>query len=58
MGLEKGQSDVIVVYPAGLQNSTRKSYSWSEAENMVFIDALLQEVTENFCIQKNKIFVV
>lgn len=55
MGLER-QKDFIVAYPAGLPN--RKAFSWSENENITFMDALVQKLTDTSCIEKNQIFIV
>lgn len=58
MGLQKGQSDTIVAYPAALRASSGNSFSWSEKENMTFIDAILQQVSNNYCINRNQIYIV
>ena len=58
MGLDKWQSDFIVVYPAALPASSGSGYSWSEKENMVFIDAIIQHITENYCVNRNNIYAV
>lgn len=57
MKLEK-QSDVIVAYPAGLASSTGRSFSWSEKENMTFIDAILEQVSDNYCINRDKVYAI
>lgn len=57
MGLGK-QSDFIVAYPAGLPSSSGSSFSWSEKENMTFIDAILKQVSDNYCINRNEIYAI
>lgn len=57
MKLEK-QSDFIVAYPAGLSSSSGKSFSWSEKENMTFVDAILEQVSDNYCINRDKVYAV
>lgn len=57
MKLEK-QSDVIVAYPAGLASSTGRSFSWSEKENMTFVDAILEQVSDNYCINRDKVYTI
>ena len=58
MGLQKGQSDTIVAYPAALRASSGNSFSWSEKENMIFIDAILRQVSENYCINRNHVYAI
>ena len=58
MGLQKGQSDTIVAYPAALRASSGNSFSWSEKENMTFIDAILRQVSDNYCINRNQVYAV
>jgi predicted peptidase len=55
MGIED-QNDFLVVYPAGLSNG--KAFSWSEGENITFMDALVQKVSDTTCIERNQIFIV
>ncbi len=57
MKLEK-QSDFIIAYPAGLSSSSGKSFSWSEKENMTFIDAILEQVSDNYCINRDKVYAI
>lgn len=57
MKLEK-QSDFIVAYPAGLASSSGRSFSWSEKENMTFVDAILKQVSENYCINRDKVYAI
>lgn len=57
MKLEK-QSDFIVAYPAGLSSSSGKSFSWSEKENIAFVDAILEQVSDNYCINRDKVYAI
>ena len=57
MGLGR-QSDFIVVYPGGLSSSSGSSFSWSEKENMTFIDAVLKQVSDNYCVNRNEIYAI
>lgn len=57
MGLGK-QSDFFIVYPAGLPSSSGSSFSWSEKENMTFIDAILKQVSDNYCVNRNEIYAI
>ncbi len=58
MGLQKGQSDTIVAYPAALRASSGNSFSWSEKENMTFIDAIMRHISDNYCINRNQVYAV
>ncbi len=58
MGLQKGQLDTLVAYPAALRASSGNSFSWSEKENMTFIDAILKQVSENYCINRNQVYAI
>ncbi|MBP7823220.1 S-layer homology domain-containing protein [Candidatus Gracilibacteria bacterium] len=58
MGLQKGQSDTIVVYPAALRSSSGSSFSWAEKENMVFIDAILKQISDTYCINRNQVYAI
>lgn len=58
MGLDKGQSDFIIAYPAALRSASGKSFSWSEKENMTFVDAITKHVSDNYCINRNQIYAV
>ena len=58
MSLQKGQSDTIIAYPAALRTKSGTSFSWSEKENMTFIDAVLKQVSENYCISRNQVSIV
>jgi poly(3-hydroxybutyrate) depolymerase len=57
MGLQK-QNDFIIAYPAGLTASSGKSFSWSEKENMTFVDAILEQVSKNYCVNRNEVFAI
>ena len=57
MWLEKGQNDTIIVYPAAIK-APKWWYSWTEAENITFIDAILQQVSHNYCIDRSQVFAV
>jgi polyhydroxybutyrate depolymerase len=58
MGLDKGQSAFIIAYPAALRSSSGNSFSWSEKENMTFIDAVMKHISENYCINRNQVYTV
>ena len=49
------QSDFIVAYPAGMW---AWPYSWSQYENIEFFDAIITEVSEKLCIDRNAVFSV
>lgn len=57
MGLGK-QDDYIIAYPAALSSSSGKSFSWSEKENMIFVDAILEQVSDNYCINRDKVYAI
>ncbi|MCB9807533.1 hypothetical protein H6768_06760 [Candidatus Peribacteria bacterium] len=57
MKLEK-QNDFIIAYPAALSAGSGSSFSWSEKENMTFIDAILEQVSKNYCVNRNQIYAV
>lgn len=48
-------SDFVVVYPAGMWPGP---YSWSQYENIEFFDAILTEVSEKLCINRDSVFSV
>ncbi|EKD44387.1 MAG: hypothetical protein ACD_71C00154G0004 [uncultured bacterium (gcode 4)] len=50
------QTDTIVAYPAGIAISG--GYSWSAAANVEFFDAILQQVSNSYCINRDQIFIV
>lgn len=49
------QSDFIVAYPAGMWNGP---YSWSQYENIEFFDAIITQVSEQLCVDRNAVFSV
>jgi polyhydroxybutyrate depolymerase len=55
MKLEKYPEGAIVVYPAGLWSGP---YTWHESENIEYFDALLSKLSHNYCIKRNKVFLV
>lgn len=54
-GSTKSQQDFIVAYPAWVWVWP---YSWAEYENIEFFDALITEISENLCINRDKVFSV
>lgn len=54
-GSTRNQKDFIVAYPEG---SGPWPYSWSQYENIEFFDALITEVSESLCINRDKVFSV
>lgn len=50
-------SDFIVAYPAGLDVASG-GRSWSEAESITLFDAMIEQITDAYCIDRSKIFVV
>lgn len=51
----KDQQDFIVAYPAGMWVGP---YSWSQYENVELFDAIVSTISENLCIQRDKVFSV
>ncbi len=49
------QSDFVVAYPAGMWPGP---YSWSQYANIEFFDAIVSELTEKLCIDRDAIFTV
>lgn len=49
------QNDFIVAYPQWLGAGL---YSWSQYENIEFFDALITEISEKLCVNRDKIFTV
>ncbi len=47
------QNDFIAAYPQGLWGWP---YSWSQYENIEFFDAIITEVSEKLCINRDKVF--
>lgn len=58
MGLDKWQTDFIIAYPAGLPAASWSGFSWSEKENMTFVDAITKHISDNYCINRNQIYAV
>ena len=50
------QSDTIVAYPAGV--SVAGGYSWSDYSNIKFFDAILEQLSDNYCISRDQVFIV
>ncbi len=50
-------SDFIVAYPAGLDVASG-GRSWSEAESIVFFDAMIEQIAEAYCVDRSKIYLV
>lgn len=55
MKLERYPEWAIVVYPAWLWSWP---YTWHQQENIEFFDALLAKISDNYCIKRDKVFVV
>lgn len=53
--LHSNQSDYITMYPQAVitENGT---HNWADANNIEFIDRLLDSVSSNYCIDRTKIF--
>jgi polyhydroxybutyrate depolymerase len=49
------QNDFIVAYPAGMWAGP---YSWSQYENIEFFDAIITQVSEQLCVDRNAVFSV
>lgn len=49
------QNDFIVAYPAGLWSGP---FSWSQYENIEFFDAIITEISEKLCVNRDKVFSV
>lgn len=52
---ENAQDDFLVFYPAGLPSGNK--FSWHQQENLDFIDALLSNIEQEYCINKENIFI-
>lgn len=50
------QLDSIIAYPAWVKVSG--GYSWSDASNVVFFDAILKQVSDNYCVNRDQVFVI
>jgi polyhydroxybutyrate depolymerase len=48
-------SDFIVAYPAGMWDGP---YSWSQYANIEFFDAMITEISENLCVNRDAVFSV
>lgn len=48
-------SDFVVAYPAGIGAGP---YSWSQYSNIEFFDAIVTELSENLCINRDEVFTV
>lgn len=49
------QNDFIVAYPAGMWAGP---YSWSQYDNIEFFDAIITEISENLCVNRDAVFSV
>jgi len=49
------QNDFVVAYPAGMWAGP---FSWSQQENIEFFDAIVMEVSEKLCINRDAVFTV
>lgn len=49
------QNDFIVAYPAA---QDKPSYSWSQYEHIEFFDAIVTEVSEKLCVDRDAVFSV
>lgn len=49
------QNDFIVAYPAGMWSGP---FSWSQYENIEFFDAIVTELSEKLCIDRDAVFSV
>ncbi len=57
MGLQgRSQDDFIVAYPAALKSGS--NFSWSEKDNLTFFDAMTLEIADNYCINRDNLFIV
>lgn len=63
-GLDRAAADSFVAYPAGISNGNG-SFSWSDPgdtshtlRDIALFDALVKEVSESYCVDMDKIFVV
>lgn len=54
-GDTRNQKDFIVAYPAGMWTGP---YSWHQYENIEFFDAMITEISENLCIDRDRVFSV
>jgi len=49
------QNDYIVAYPAWVWNGP---YSWSQIESIEFFDAIITQISENLCVNRDAVFSV
>jgi len=49
------EQNVIRAYPAGIWPGP---YNWHQAENIIFIDVMLKEITEALCVDRSAIHIV
>lgn len=54
-GSTKNQTDFIVAYPEGMWTGP---YSWHQYENIEFFDALITELSEKLCVNRDAVFSV
>jgi polyhydroxybutyrate depolymerase len=50
------QANSIIAYPAWM--SVKGWYSWSDYDSVILFDALLTQISENYCIDRDNIFIV
>lgn len=50
-------TDFIVAYPAWL-DVAGGGRSWSEAENLVFFDAMISDIADAYCIDRSRIYAI
>jgi len=62
-GLDRAASNYFIAYPAGISNGNG-AYSWSnpgdkahELRDLALFDAIVEELTQSFCIDMDRIFV-
>lgn len=57
MRFEREAPEMIVVYPAGLQNGGGYTWAGSNGADTRFFDALVEHIGEHVCIDMNRIYV-
>ena len=55
--LNRNQSEFIVVYPQAII-LPNKTHSWAEEENIEFIDRILAQVSDSYCIDREEVYAV
>lgn len=50
-------SDFIIAYPAGIDVASG-GRSWSEAENITFFDAMIEQIGEAYCVNRGEVYLV